>query len=376
MERFTVQGEAGPVRKIFTTLGVTVVLVGSTLAASPAVASPGSSRHAPPPVARSESRLADAMQSRQSRINAVRRHQTGLPIWSSSFVSNGTSYPYTMVGTDPSAGSATTRVRTQILPLRLTFDGGITLDGTDVVKATRLGPMFKTSVYRSGRTQYGDAMQRASFWDDVSTVSPGYHVLLSPPTVLKTISLQVPASGGSATQTPNGPAGTISTAYLATLLPQLSAYYDPSALLIIVVKDVRGDDFLGFHFSFIPPNQTIPMTFIFTGYFTPNVLVGPTRADSYVLSHEVQEWINDPYVTNFVPAWRDPVSGNCFNDLIEVGDAVEFFPTPSFMVRAAGRDYHVTDVAGISWFTHDVPSRELGGAYSYDGNLTTYSTLC
>ena len=42
-------------------------------------------------------------------------------------------------------------------------------------------------------------------------------------------------------------------------------------------------DFLGFHFSFIPPNQTAPMTFIFTGYFTPGVLVGPTRADAYVL---------------------------------------------------------------------------------------------
>jgi hypothetical protein len=90
----------------------------------------------------------------------------------------------------------------------------------------------------------------------------------------------------------------------------------------------------------------------------------------------VQEWINDPYVTNFVPPWRDPASGDCFNDLLEVADPVEFFPTPSFLARSAGRDYHVTDVAGISWFAHDVPSRELGGTYSYDANLTTFSALC
>ncbi|MGZ4795263.1 MAG: hypothetical protein ACXVJX_09270 [Acidimicrobiia bacterium] len=362
-------------RRILVTLGA-VAVVGSTLVASPAAA--GARRTGPPfgPITTSESRLADAMQPRRARIDAVRQHRTALPTWSSSFVSNGATYPYTMVGTDPAAGSATTAVRTEILPLRLTFDGGVTLDGTDVVQATRLSPMFKSGDYRSGRTQYGDAMQRASFWDDVSTVSPRYHVLLSEPKVLDTVSLQVPPSGGFVTETPNGPAGTVTTAYLTTLLPQLSAYYDPSALLIIVVKDVRGEDFLGFHFSFTPEGRSAPMTFIFTGYFTPGVLVAPTRADSYVLSHEVQEWINDPYVTNSVPAWRDPASGTCFNDLLEVGDAVEFLPTASFTVRSAGRDYHVTDVAGISWFAHDVPSRELGAAYSYDGNLTEFSALC
>lgn len=358
-----------------------MVLLASTLAASPAGAGSRPARPVRPPsgrtpVSRSESRLADAMQSRRSRVDAVRQHRTALPTWSSTFVSNGTTVPYTMVGTDPASGSAMTKVPTLILPLRLTFAGGITLDGTDVVPATRRSPIFRSAEYRSGRTQYGDAMQRASFWDSVSTVSPGYHVLLSQPRVLDTVSIQVPASGGSAVQTPNGPAGMVTTAFLTSLLPQLSAYYDPGALLIIVVKDVQGEDFLGFHFAFTPANATVPMTFIFTGYFTPGVLVGASRADTYVLSHEVQEWINDPYVTNAVPAWRDPVSGTCFNDLLEVGDPVEFFPTPSFTVTTTGREYHVTDVAGISWFAHDVPSRELGGAYSYNGTLTAYSALC
>jgi hypothetical protein len=363
------------VRKILIAVGTIVATAATTLVASPPLAGAGPP-HASTPVARSESRLADAFEPRSARTDAIRHGRIGLRTWSGSFVSNRTTYPYTMVGTDPSAGSATTRVRTELLPLRLTFDGGITLDGTDAIQATRLSPIFKRADYRSGHTQYGDAMQRASFWDEVSTVSPGYHVLLSPPEVLPTVSLDVPASGGSAARTPNGPVGRVSLAYLTTLLPSLAPYYDPSALLIIVVKDVRGDDFLGFHFAFAPPSRPEPMSFIFTGYFTPGLLVSPDRADSYVLSHEVQEWINDPYVTNVVPDWFAPHNGTCFSNILEVGDAVEFLPTASFPVRSAGRTYHVTDVAGISWFAHDVPSRELGGAYSYAGNLTSFSTLC
>jgi hypothetical protein len=340
------------------------------------IASAGAADTAPRGVDGGRSGLVDALQSRSSRVNAVRRGATGLPTWTGSFRSAGARYGYTMIGSDPSAGSATTRVRVRLLPVRLTFDGGITLDGTDVVQDIERSPIFKIAEYRSGLTQYGDAMQRAAFWNDVETTSPRYHVLLSQPQVLPTLSLQVPPGSGSAFDTPNGPAGTVTTPYLLSLAPRLAGYYDPSSLVIIVVKDVAGDAFLGFHLAFTPPGRTVPMTLIWTGYFTPDVLVGPSRSDAYVLSHEVAEWINDPYLTNVVPAWRDPASGVCFNDLLEVGDPVEFLANPSFTVRTSARTYHVTDVAGISWFAHDVPSRELGGAYSYQGNLTTFSTLC
>jgi hypothetical protein len=320
--------------------------------------------------------LVDGFQSRASRVDAVRRGATGLPTWTGSFRSAGKTVSYTMVGTDPAAGSRTTKVPVRILPLRFTFDGGTTLDGTDVVKDIKHSPIFKKAKYRSGRTQYGDAMQRASFWSDVSTRSRRYHVLLSHPRVLPTLSLQVPKGSGSAFTTPAGPGGVVKTGYLFSLVPRLAAFYDPSSLLIIVTKDVAGDNFLGFHFAFTPNGKTVPMTLIFTGYFTTGVVVGTAESDAYVLSHEVAEWINDPYIANVVPAWRDPASGVCFNNLLEVGDPVEFLPNPSFTVRTDGQTFHVTDTAGISWFAHDVPSRELGGAYSYDGNLKTFSSLC
>ena len=282
-----------------------------------------------------------------------------------------------MLGTDPAAGSHTTRLRINLLPLRLTFDdGGVTLDPTDRVDEILQSPIFRRSRYLSGTTQYADAMQRSSFWDDVQSGSRGYHVLLAKPNVLPTASLEVPAFAGHGFQTANGPAGTVKTAFLITLLPLLSNYYDPGAGLIIVVKDVRGEDFLGFHFSATPAGQTLPQTFIWTGYFTPGVVVSEQKADAYVLSHEVAEWINDPYLTNVVPVWNAPGGPACFNNLLETGDPVEFLPHPSFEVAVKGRTYHVTDTAGISWFAHDVPSRQLGGAYSYAGNLTSFSTTC
>jgi hypothetical protein len=98
----------------------------------------------------------------------------------------------------------------------------------------------------------------------------------------------------------------VKTAFLLTLLPLLSNYYDPGAGLIIVVKDVTGEDFLGFHFSATPAGQALPQTFIWTGYFTSGVVVSPQKADAYVLSHEVAEWMNDPYLTNVVPVWNAP----------------------------------------------------------------------
>jgi hypothetical protein len=341
------------------------------VAAAPAAPPPTHPRRVDPPPG-----FLDGIQSRSSRVSAAHHAANGIQTWKGAFRSAGTRYGYTMVGTDPAAGSRTTNVPVRILPLRFTFDGGITLDGTDVVKDIEHSPIFKQATYRSGRTQYGDAMQRASFWNDVSTRSPRYHVLLSHPRVLSTLSLQVPKGSGSAITTNAGPAGIVSTGYLVSLLPRLADFYDPSSLLIIVTKDVEGDTFLGFHFSFTPAGEAVPMTLIFTGYFTPGGLVGPALSDAYVLSHEVAEWINDPFVTNFVPPWRDPASGACFNDLLEVADPVEFLPNPSFTVRTDGRTYHVTDTAGISWFAHDVPSRELGGAYSYDGNLQSFSSLC
>src|SRR5881392_2887807 len=93
------------------TIGVTAALVVQAVFLASAGAA---GRIAPRGVDGPSSGLVDALQPRASRVNAVRRGATGLPTWTGSFQSAGKTYGYTMVGSDPSAGSATTRV-----PVRL-----------------------------------------------------------------------------------------------------------------------------------------------------------------------------------------------------------------------------------------------------------------
>jgi hypothetical protein len=282
-----------------------------------------------------------------------------------------------MLGSNPRDGSKTTRLPVRILPLRLTFvDGGITLDGDDVIADAVGSPVFQAARFRSGHTQYGDAMQRAMFWDDVRTHSRGYHVLLNAPDVLPPLSLVVPRGDGFAFQSAAGKGGVLSSRYAFSLLPRLERLYNPSSGLLVLLDDVVGDTFLGFHFAYTPPGQPAPGTVMWAPYLRPRVNTDPAFSDAFVLSHEVAEWISDPFGDNVVPAWIAPGTDTCFDDVLEVADPLEFVAHGSFAVTMNRRTYHLADVASLSWFTHDVPSRELGGAYSYNGALKTPSKSC
>src|SRR6185436_1416487 len=142
-----------------------------------------------------------------------------IPYFRSSFTdpTNGVTYPYTMVGTDPSAGNASTTIPTVIIPLSFTFDLSTdptfhTLDGTARVADTVNSPVFQNADIGASAnatasappagvapnprvvnepsdvTQLGDAIYRAQ-WGKTGT---GYHVLLGQPTVLPTVSFNVP----------------------------------------------------------------------------------------------------------------------------------------------------------------------------------------
>ena len=52
---------------------------------------------------------------------------TNIPMWSGTFTYLGTTYNFTMIGTDPASGSATTSVPVVIIPLQFNFSGGVSL---------------------------------------------------------------------------------------------------------------------------------------------------------------------------------------------------------------------------------------------------------
>lgn len=150
-----------------------------------------------------------------------------IPWWGFSYTdpTNGVSYPITMVGSDPRLGGSTT-VPTEIIPLKLHFVAGnqkvsqlndyggrvpgfrataqdATFDGSSKVADVIASPIFgrytmPTSMGGDHGVQVGDAFMRAQF----GKIGTSYHVQLDAPTVLPTVSIDVPANQGSRTTVP------------------------------------------------------------------------------------------------------------------------------------------------------------------------------
>jgi hypothetical protein len=313
-----------------------------------------------------------------------------IPYWSDSFDYQGLAFKYSMVGTDPRRGSRTTVVPTELIPLRFVFaDGSVfdasqdLIDGQTAIQGIANSPLFKHYDFVAGGmnvgdTQYGDAFQRANFWDSVSTRSPNYHVLLGAPTVLPTQTIAVPADKGSFfLDSYSGlTVPLVNEAFLEEQWDAITARLNisPRTLPILVWGAVWCER-VGAPGE---PGIAGEHRAVTTGH---NVLteIGMTYGrgefgfqDVYVLSHEVLEWIDDPFVNNFAPGWSRPFlapvdicdSSRVYGaDLLEVGDPVEIFSQA--MVALPGSAYHVTEGMFIDFFTRFSPSRSVDGQYSF-----------
>ncbi|MGD0302390.1 MAG: hypothetical protein ABSE86_35385, partial [Bryobacteraceae bacterium] len=126
--------------------------------------------------------------TKQQRVNSV-------PNFSSSFTFSGTTYPYTMVGADPTKGGAT-RVDASLVTIQFFFDefadqngNNIVIDAATVVSAFLNGPNIETAAYGTGNTQFSDAVQRAEFFH---VMKPDWHTLLNRPRLLQSVQIEVP----------------------------------------------------------------------------------------------------------------------------------------------------------------------------------------
>ena len=324
-----------------------------------------------------------------------------VPHWSgSSAAADGTRYTYTMVGTDPARGSATTVIPTEIIPLRVVFSNGAVMDGSSRVQTVLASPLFLPAPFARGATQYGDAMLRAQNWSAVSTTGADWHVLLAP-RVLPTQTIVVPAaigyefvgtfgSYGGMTPPPdiqNAPIGLLDEPWLYHQLQGLtdSLHLDPRTLPIFLAdntgltykKTPSLDGTMGEHGTFTASTngdggQPV-QTFIYASYDTPHIYPAALDGiqDITVLSHEVEEWMNDPFLQNSTPAWTAPIYG-C-NALLEVGDPALALSIPVTMPD--GTTYHPQDEVFLPWYLRTGPSG-FNSAYDYLGAYTTPAPSC
>jgi len=316
-----------------------------------------------------------------------------VPFWTDSFSYQGLTYNYRMVGTDPKRGSATTIVPTVIIPMRFVFENGLvsdasadSIDGQTSIQGIINSPVFQNYDFTPGgtdvgNTQYGDAFQRANFWDSVSKRSPDYHVLLGQPTIALAYEVFVPNS--VVTFYPEGDGGLfpqIEESFLeqATTDALIQANISPQKLPIVVWGKVKGS-FGGFHRELPVAGGTL--TYIATAY-VPRIPFF-RDPDSYILSHEVLEWLDDPFGDNFTPGWdiifnsyphclSDPITG----DELEVADVFEFTPLGIVAIDTINGVYHLQEGAFIDYFTRNGSSRSVNGQYSFFGVATSPSPPC
>jgi hypothetical protein len=305
---------------------------------------------------------------------------THLKHWGSYFMSGGKKYSYTMVGTNPTKGSATTTVAVTIVPLILKFSNGTTFDGTQKVAGTTGSPIFQNAQFVSGDTQYGDAIQRAEFWKYVSTTSANYHVLVGTPTVATAVTISVPSADGATVKDPSS-GETIGIININWFDPQLqglltSLNFTPNMLPIFLDNNVylsSGAPKLsnccigGYHNAV--SNSAGLQTYIFSVNADAGVQ-GGFGEDVSALSHELAEWLNDPFGTNVVPNWTSPIAPQygC-NNLLEVGD-------PLVGVTFTVNGSHLQDEAFFSWFARQTKSIGFNAQYTYLGTFTTLSQKC
>ena len=313
-------------------------------------------------------------------------------------------------------------------PLTRTFDGANRVQ--DVLNSPAFSESFTTPAIMGGDTaQVGDAFARAQ-WNKIGT---GFHARLVNDSVLPTQTIDIPANKGLAYQRPVGAwreangYGTTDTvtgvadyvwfsARLQNLINSLHIssttvpiFLTDNVLLYIGHENYTNCCVLGYHGAAMPVGRgggsgngngnTPVQTFIYAAWSTPGSYSGfladyvdpnrqapnPVRgiSDIHAFSHEVSEFLDDPFVNNAVQPWLTPTAPQygC-TGVLETGDPVVgvWFPYDGNTAQAPTGttyygQYHPEDEVEAQWFGRGGVEPVLGSAYgsylTFMGPLTT-----
>jgi hypothetical protein len=320
-------------------------------------------------------------------------------------VTDGTqTFTYIMAGRNPAikVTNAATTIKTFVVPVEIKFSNGDTWDptvadscdsGASALIRTQNSPIFVSHSWTWGGTSIGTgqvttAFQRAEFWKyaQPTGINPSYGVNLAMTTMAKVI-INVPnadAAFFTGVSCGNGLLGDVSISWLdsylqKTLIPSLkSKGVNATTLPIFVLHNVveyLGTNpsnccVLGYHNAFKPTTGPV-QTYGLSIYDNSGAFSG--ISDISALSHEVAEWVNDPYTHNATKPWGHigQVSG-CQSNL-EVGDPLS---GTTFSDTVGGFTYHPQELAFFSWFYHQSPSIGVHGWYSDQGTFVAPAAAC
>jgi hypothetical protein len=335
-----------------------------------------------------------AAQKQDPRIVSV-------PNFTRSFTFGGQTFPYTMVGQDPTKAQ-TTEVPTQYIPLSFFFDefidqngNNIVIDTTAITDEVKHSPLFDSAPFANGFTQYEDAQMRAEFlplFRNKSRYGDGdgddsFHVVLGPPQTLLPVQIEVPVGSSEVFVDSNGTFfALIDINFIVSQLNTLlqTEPITVQSIPIFLTRNAVYGDFVqqqpadccigGFHTALETSqlnNKIFVQTFAFSTSLDSDVSAAifgdPTIfADIFALTHELGELLNDPFVNNVTPNYQLPglPPGACQNNL-EVGDLIENLPNPSRPLTLHGFTYHPQTLGLLQWFEGINPSDAFSGDYSF-----------
>jgi hypothetical protein len=338
----------------------------------------------------------------QFQSEALTTGTTSVRRFTATVNDGGSSFRYTMVGKNPFVVQATpsTTIKTFVVPVKIVLPNGDTFDPTvagqcdpsaSAVTRTMQSPLVVSKAYALGGTalgtgQYTDIFRRAEFFSKTSPsgINPGYHVRLNVATLpVQTVHVPLAAAAEFSATTPCGEkTGAIEINWwdnflTSTLLPSLSAQgVTESTLPIFVLRDVVSFDtvttnccILGYH-SFTS-TALGRQTYAVADYESSGRFSG--APDVSPLSHEVAEWLDDPFGSNPTKPWGNigQVAG-CQTNL-EVGDPLS---GTNVAVATSGHTYHPQELAFFSWFYHSSPSLGVNGRFSNNGTFTSSAPSC
>jgi len=321
-----------------------------------------------------------------------------VPYWESTLVSplDNQTYKMSMVGSSPFAATPTATTITYVpIILRATVSRRVydptqpaCDDATPISQRFFNSPLFQTTTFNSNGTaitdQLASAFQQASFWSYVG--GKGYGVRLQ--TSVQPIVVDVSMSGQTYNVTcSNGKKITLAAVSIntfdATIQSVIAKYSTPDKLPIVltynIVESQNGQCcILGYHSAVAVTGGV--QTYATGAYVDHGIFTGTD--DISVWSHEITEWLDDPFVQAAVagggaddatPAWGHigQVSG-CQGNL-EVGDPLS--GTEAALAGTGSFTYHMQDLAYYDWF-YRTPSHGTGGRYSFLGGFVDTQGAC
>jgi hypothetical protein len=321
------------------------------------------------------------------------------PLWSYTVTSSrdGQVYSGVAIGRSPYArGKTTTNIPTVIVPLVVSV-GGVTFDPTAPLPAsasacypaswtgkTPLQLTLESPVFTApatdwtmsgqdvGKGQFDGVFQRAEFWALIQGSS--HQTVLKPVNVLPTQTVPASATAGfalatsaCATSPDQATLGSLhggnawDTWLSGTLIPSLQAAgsINPGQFVFFLLYNVNFSDGYGYHYFL--GTQTYGVSF-----FNGSDCCYP---DIKSISHEVGDWMSDPYANNPAPAFLSTETSNACQHNLEAGDPSNTLLSPP-VTMPNGVTYRPQELTYFSWFM-GAPSLGAGGQYSNNNSFGT-----